>query len=51
MRLDEARRFYAETVQQKKHQEYMEGFLFSVPTTDQADPDVEVKADSSSANA
>ena len=46
---DEARKFYAETVQQKKHQEYMEKFLFDVPTTDQADPDVEVKADSASA--
>jgi len=37
--VDEARRFYAEAVQQKKHQEYLERFLFSVPTTDQADPD------------
>jgi hypothetical protein len=42
--VDEARRFYAETVQQKKHQEYMERFLFGVPTTDQADPDIPVTA-------
>jgi hypothetical protein len=32
-------------VQQKKHQEYMQNLLFSVPTTDQADPDVPVKAE------
>jgi hypothetical protein len=43
--VDQARRFYAETVQQKKRQEYLEGFLFSVPTTDQADPDVPVSAE------
>jgi hypothetical protein len=43
--VDQARLFYAETVQQKKHQEYMERFLFSVPTTDQADPDLPVKAE------
>jgi hypothetical protein len=42
---EQARLFYAETVQQKKHQEYMEGFLFSLPATAQADPDVPVKAD------
>jgi hypothetical protein len=42
--VDQARRFYAETVQQKKHQEYMERFLFPVPTTDQSDPDVPVNA-------
>jgi hypothetical protein len=43
--VDQARRFYAETVQQKKHQEYLHKILFSVPTTDQADPDVPVKAE------
>jgi hypothetical protein len=42
--VDQARLLYAEAVQQKKHQEYLGGFLFSVPTTDQADPDVPVKA-------
>jgi hypothetical protein len=42
--VDDARRFYAETVQLKKHQEYMERFLFSVPAAGQADPDVPVKA-------
>jgi hypothetical protein len=42
--VDQARRFYAETVQQKKHQEYMEKFLFSVPAADQADADVPVNA-------
>ena len=42
--VDEARHFYAETVKRKKHQEYMEGFLFSVPTRDEADPDVPVEA-------
>jgi hypothetical protein len=47
--VEEARMLYAEAVQQKKHQEYLEGFLFSVSTTDQADPDVPVKADRSSA--
>jgi hypothetical protein len=47
--VEEARMFYAEAVQQKKHQEYLEGFLFSVSTTDQSDPDVPVKADRSSA--
>jgi hypothetical protein len=31
-------------VQQKKHQEYLERFLFPVPSADQADPDVPVKA-------
>jgi hypothetical protein len=47
--VEEARIFYAEAVQQKKHQEYLERFLFSVPAADQADPDVPVKADRSSA--
>lgn len=42
--MDEARRFYAETVQLKKHQEYTERFLFPVPAAGQADPDVPVKA-------
>ncbi|MGH7928808.1 MAG: hypothetical protein ACREQV_13550 [Candidatus Binatia bacterium] len=43
--IDQARRFYAETVQQKKHQDYMKKFLFSVPTTDQADPDLPVRTE------
>ena len=43
--VDQARRFYAETVQQKKHQEYMEKFLFSVPVRNQADSDVPVTAE------
>jgi hypothetical protein len=46
--VNEARQFYAETVQQKKHQEYMEGFLFSLPEGDQADPDIPVEARKSS---
>lgn len=36
--------FYAETVQQKKHQEYMDGFMFRLPSGDQADPDTEGEA-------
>jgi hypothetical protein len=42
--VEEARHFYAEAVQQKKHQEYLERFLFPVPSGDQADPDMPVKA-------
>ena len=44
MNVSQARLFYAETVQQKKHQEYMDGFMFRLPSGDQADPDVEVEA-------
>lgn len=43
-RVDEARVFYAEAVQKKRHQEYLEGFLFQLPTSEQADPDEPVKA-------
>ena len=43
-RVDEARAFYAEAVQKKRHQEYLEGFLFQLPTSEQADPDEPVKA-------
>lgn len=42
--VEEARKFYAETMREMKHQEYMQGFLFEVPQTDQGDPDEEVFA-------
>ena len=42
--VDEARVFYAEAVQKKRHHEYLEGFLFQLRTSEQADPDEPVKA-------
>jgi hypothetical protein len=40
--VDEARRFYAETVRDKKHREYLDGFLFAIPSGEQGDPDEQV---------
>ncbi len=40
----EARQFYAETMRDKKHAEYLQGFRFQVPRAPQGDPDQEVLA-------
>jgi hypothetical protein len=42
--VEQARYFYAETVQKKRHQEYLDGFLFNLPASEQADPDEPIKA-------
>ena len=40
--VEEARKFYAETMREMKHPEYKQGFLFDVARTNQGDPDREL---------
>ncbi len=42
--VESARKFYAETIREMKHPEYMRGFLFQVSRAEQGDTDQEVMA-------